>query len=114
MFFCNAGVMSMKKAMILATVAMMGMGFAGDANAAPSMKSVSSSVSSATSKALSVAAKLAADPIVGALLLNELKDVMVKSTAKRLNFNSEEVRSLNDSFDSIISLVQSKAARHSS
>jgi hypothetical protein len=78
------------------------------------MKSVSSSVSSAASKTVSVAAGLAADPLIGTLLLGELKKVMVKTTAKRLNLNPEEVNSLNDSFDSIISLVQSKAARHSS
>ena len=73
--------------MVLATVAMMGMGFAGDTNAVPSMKSILSGVSSAASKTVSMAEGLAADPLVGTLFLGELKKVMVKTTDKRLKIN---------------------------
>ena len=93
----------MKKIMVLVTVAMMGAGFSGNVSAVD-VKSIASSM-------MKPVLKIIGDPVVGVIIMGELKDALVKDTKSRLKLTPGETKSLDDSFDSIIDLLQSKARK---
>ena len=88
----------MKKVMILATVAMMGMGFANNATA----KSV---------PGLSLIEGAVSNPIVAATVIGQLKKVIVKSAKKKLHLNEAQGESLEEAFDNISDILQSKVSK---
>ena len=94
----------MKKVMILATVAMMGMGFAGNVEAAKLPKPIETMV-----KAV---AKVAGDPMMSGIILGYIEGPIVNTAAKKLKLSAGDTEKLSEYFTKIIDILKSKAGKY--